>query len=328
MAGRLERALDALENLNLDCGILFKPENIYYLTDYYPTARAALILRDAPLLVVSKMDAHLAEASEVEFKAAEKINKELPLGVKRIGVEKNYLSLEFYERHLKGKEVYNLGFIDEMRSRKDRGEIARIKKAAQITSRVIKEASEGRIGKEERELAAQVEYMIKKRAELAFNAIVAAGENSAIPHHTPGARRILWDDVVILDIGARVEHYNADLTRTILPEREDEIYEAALEAQKAGIKECYAGNEVKKADLAVRRVLREYGYEKFFLHSTGHGVGLEIHELPRLTKEAEGRFEEGMVVTVEPGIYREYGVRIEDLVLVTKKPVLLSNRGF
>jgi Xaa-Pro dipeptidase len=323
---RLERALDALRELGLGCGLVVKPENIYYLTGFYPTTKAALVLKEEPLLLVSRMDSRLAEEAEVEYLAVEKIEAELDLEYDRIGIEKNFIPIEFYEKHLKGKEVHDLSFIEEMRKHKEREEITRIKKAARIAQEVMKGIAGEMLEKTERELAALAEYRIKEKARLAFDAIVASGVNSAVPHHTPGDKKITGE-VVILDMGAQVEHYNSDVTRTYFFDEEPELYSVALEAQKAAVKECFAGNEVRKPDLAAREVLREYGCEEYFLHSSGHGIGLEVHEPPRLTRDAEERFEEGMVVTVEPGIYKEYGIRIEDMVLVKKRPVLLTKAG-
>ncbi len=317
--------MEALRGQGLECGIVLKPENIYYLTGYYPTAKAALMLMEDPQLIVTKMDASLAETTEVEYLAVEKVYEALPLKGERIGVEKEHLSLEFYEKYLRGKELHDMGFIEKMRRVKDDDEIRLIKKAVRITRKAILEAMDDLAGKKEREIAAQTEYMIRRRAALAFDAIVASGGNSSVPHHTPGDRVVQEGDVVILDAGARVEHYNADMTRTRVPD-DGPVYEAAIDAQRAAVKECRAGNELKNADRAARDVLREYGYEELFIHSTGHGVGLEVHEYPRLTKDAAGKFQEGMVVTVEPGIYGKYGVRIEDLVLVKKRPVILSRR--
>lgn len=318
--------MGALSRLGLECGIVLKPENIFYLTGYYPTARAALVLRDDPLLIVSKMDARLAEDARVEYLAVEKVYEKIPLKGDKIGVEKEHLSLEFYEKYLRGKELHNMGFIERMRRTKDEGEVRLIRRAARITEDAILETMDEMAGRKEREIAALAEYRIRRRAELAFDAIVAAGENSAVPHHAPGDRVVREGEVVILDAGARVERYNADLTRTLVPDG-DPMFEAALEAQRAAVRECRAGNELRNADRAAREVLREYGYEELFVHSTGHGVGLEVHEYPRLTKDAKGKFQEGMVVTVEPGIYGDYGIRIEDLVLVKKRPVFLS-RGW
>lgn len=321
---RLEKALEALGERNLGCGLVVKPENIYYLTGFYPTAEAILLLREEPLLLVSRMDSRLAEAAGVEYKAVEKIEAELDLGYDRIGVEKDFISLEFYEKHLGGKEVQDLGFIQDMRRRKEKEEIKRMKEAARITLEVMGGIAEEMHGKTERELAALAEYRIKKKARPAFDVIVAAGRNSAVPHHPPGDEKIRG--AVLLDMGAQVEHYNSDVTRTYFSEGEPELYSIVLEAQRAAVRECFAGNEVRKADLAAREVLREYGCEEYLLHSIGHGIGLEVHEPPRLVRDAEECFEEGMVVTVEPGVYREYGVRIEDMVLVKKRPVLLTGK--
>jgi len=316
--------LDKLSEKVLEYGIVLKPENIYYLTGFFPTTKAALLLKEEPLLLVSKMDQRFAETSTVEFKAVEKFEVEFNLKCSKIGVEKKFVSIEFYEKHLKGKEVHDLGFIEEMRKHKEKGEIKKMKRAARITEEVMKSVAGELVGKEEREIASLAEFKIKEKAELAFNAIVAAEENSAIPHYTPGDKKINAGEVVIIDMGAQAEHYNADVTRTLCLGNEPEFYPIVLEAQRVAIKECYAGNEMKNADLAAREVLREYGCEEYFLHSTGHGIGLEVHEPPRLYKEATGRFEEGMVITVEPGIYKDYGIRIEDMVLVGKKAKLLT----
>jgi Xaa-Pro aminopeptidase len=209
-----------------------------------------------------------------------------------------------------------------MRARKDKNEIKNIKKAIRITEEAL-----GKIEFNHSEIAvaASIEHHIRKRGQLAFEAIVAGGANSAVPHHTSSDTQISMP--VIVDAGARVDHYNADITRTYLSSENEsvqEVYYAVKEAQKAGIKECYHGNDIKRADLAVRNVLREYGYLKDFLHSTGHGIGLSVHEEPRISREATGTFKEGMVVTIEPGVYRDFGVRIEDIVLIGRKPKVLS----
>jgi Xaa-Pro dipeptidase len=131
-----------------------------------------------------------------------------------------------------------------------------------------------------------------------------------------------------VDAGAKFKNYNCDVCRTYCQGKTEQfrkIYEAVLEAQKAGISECYPGNKIKKADEAVRKVLRKHGYEEFFLHSSGHGIGLEVHEEPRIKKNAEGIFKKGMVVTIEPGVYKGLGVRMEDVILVDKKPRVLTN---
>tara|TARA_B100002003_G_C14146517_1_gene551304 strand:+ start:1098 stop:2084 length:987 start_codon:yes stop_codon:yes gene_type:complete len=323
MTSRINIALNKLNSKGIECGILLKPENIYYLTDFFPTSKAALILKENPILLVSRMDYQLAEESEVEVEVTENFGDKLNLKVKKVAVEKKYASIEFCEKHLKDKKIYDLNFIQEMRKLKDKGEIKTIKRAARITEGVIKTVEGELNGKLEREIAALAEYKIREKTELAFNAIVASDENSAIPHHQPGGKKITGK-VIILDIGAKVNGYHSDITRTFFLDKEPELYPIVLEAQKAGIKECYAGNNVKNVDLATRKVIREHGYEDYFLHSTGHGIGLEIHEPPILHKKIDGTLEKGMVVTVEPGIYKDYGVRMEDMILVGSKAKLLT----
>ncbi|MEE8402911.1 MAG: Xaa-Pro peptidase family protein [Candidatus Hydrothermarchaeaceae archaeon] len=325
---RIERALDFLGGKDIECGIVLKPENIFYLTGFVPTSRAVLLLRERPLLMVSQMDASLAGKTGIDVKVVKSLKRALKIGYGTVGVEKGTMSLQFYERYLKGKKLANMGFLRKMRLVKDKEEIEHIKKAAGISDAVMGEARsilEG--GKTERECASEMEFLIKTWAEPAFDVIVAVGENSAIPHHRPTKKIVDINYPVVVDLGARVNGYHTDMTRTFFNDQTGgfgEVYSIVLEAQKAGIKECYAGNSLKNPDLVVRRVLGEYGLEKSFLHSTGHGVGLEIHEPPNVGKRAKGKFEKGMVVTIEPGVYRDFGVRIEDVVLVGKRPEVLT----
>lgn len=326
--GRLEKALDRLSAGDIPVGIVQKPENIFYLTDFYPSSSAILLLSGEPLLLLSQMDGpRLGEVKGVKAKVVEKFEGDLRGLGPKVGVEKVTVSLAFYEKYLKGKEIVDLDFLQKMRSVKDGGEVRAIRRAIRVAEGAMGEVLEAveAGGESERSLAARAEYLIKEKAEVAFEAIVASGRNSSIPHHMPTGRAVRASDAVVIDMGARVGHYNSDITRTHVPPRGEELYGIVLEAQKAGIKECYTGNALKNADLAVRRVLGEYGYEEAFLHSTGHGVGLEVHESPRLASDGGGRLDGGTVVTVEPGVYnRRFGVRIEDMVLVGPKPRVLS----
>lgn len=325
---RIERALDFLGEMKLECGVVLKPANIRYLTGFAPTSRALLILRDPPLLMVSDMDATLAKKTSMDVKVIKSLKRSLKLNYKEVGVEKDTMPLGFKERYLNGKKVSDMYFLRKMRATKDKDEIESIRKAAEISDAVMGEAESilgG--GKTERQCAAEIEFLIKTWAKPAFEVIVANGENSALPHHRPASKTVDINYPTIVDMGACVNGYHTDMTRTFFDDSTkgfQEIYRIVLEAQKAGIKECYVGNELKNPDIEVRRVLKEYGLEKHFLHATGHGVGLEIHEPPNIGKRAKGKFERGMVVTIEPGVYRDFGVRIEDLVLVGKRPEVLT----
>lgn len=317
-------AIEELASKGLRCGIVSRPENIYYLTGYYPSAASALILTDEPVVLAYKMDRELVSESKVDHKIVDRLDKELrKVPYKKIAIEKNFVSVKFAEKNLKNKKIYDLDFLDDLRKIKDRKEIKTIKKAVKVTETAI---SKVELAKTEIETAASIEHHIRRRGEIAFEAIIAGGKNSAVPHHESKDVKISMP--VIVDAGARVQHYNSDITRTFTGNAKDKnvrtVYEAVKEAQLAGIKECFHGNEIKKVDIAVRAVLKEYGFEKDFLHSSGHGIGLSVHEEPRLSKDAKGTFKEGMVVTVEPGVYRDFGVRIEDMVLIGRKPKVLS----
>jgi Xaa-Pro dipeptidase len=325
---RIQRALDFLGKKDIECGVVLKPQNIRYLTGFAPTSRALLLLKDPPLLMVSDMDAALAKKTSMDVKVIKSLKRALKLNYKEVGVEKDTMPLGFREKYLKGKKVSDMDFIRKMRASKDAEEIESIRKAAEISDAVMGEAESilgG--GKTERQCAAEIEFLIKTWAKPAFDVIVANGENSIFPHHRLTNKTVDSNYPTIVDLGARVNGYHTDMTRTFFSDSTKgfgEVYRIVLEAQKAGIKECYAGNELKNPDIAVRGVLKEYGLEKHFLHATGHGVGLEIHEPPNVGKRSKGKFEKGMVVTVEPGVYRDFGVRIEDLVLVGKRPEVLT----
>jgi Xaa-Pro dipeptidase len=322
---RIEKALEILEKKKLECGLVLKPENIYYLTGFFPSSKAVLILRAEPLLLISKMDSTRAEEINIEYKIVEKFKPELKrLRYKKVGVEKNYISLQFFEKYLMGKKLKDLS-LEKVRSVKDKKEIRRIRRAIRIAEDALSTIEFD--GMTEKEIAASLEYAITRKADLAFKPIVASGRNSAKPHHEPTGKRVKEGEIVIVDLGAKVNHYNCDISRTYSTDgnkKFQEVYDAVLEAQEAAIAECYAKNKIKSADDAARAVLKEYGLEKLFLHSTGHGIGLEIHEEPSINRESKGKFKEGMVVTIEPGIYRGFGVRIEDMVLVGRTPKVLT----
>ncbi len=326
---RLEVALAELKKRRISVGVVLKPQNIYYLTGFYPSAFAVLLLQENPTLLVSPMDKKLSEGAGVEVEVVKNFRRRLrKIKGKRVGVEKGYASYEFYERYLKSKQVVNLGFIEEMRRVKNRGELKKIKTAARIAERVMGEVA-AQLGdaRSEKELAAYAEYLLRREAGSAFDVIVASGKNSAIPHHTPKAVKLDTSSVIV-DLGSRFEHYASDITRTFSLYEDkafSELYEAVLEAQNAAIRRCVAGNTARDVDHAAREVLREYRLEKYFLHSTGHGLGLEVHEAPRLSSQNREVLREGMVVTVEPGVYREIGIRVEDMVLIGKKPKLITS---
>ena len=218
--------------------------------------------------------------------------------------------------------------IEDLRTIKDASELALMKKAAEIIGDVFQEAI-GNIkqGVKELELAANIEYGIKQRGGSgpSFDTIVASGARSAWAHAQPSSKPLGKNELVVLDQGAILRGYCSDMTRTVYvgraTKRVRSLYNAVLEAQEAAKRAIRPGVTAGAVDNAARAVLTRYGLARYFTHSTGHGLGLEVHERPRLGDGEKSLLQEGMVVTVEPGVYVEGfgGIRIEDDVVVTGK---------
>jgi Xaa-Pro aminopeptidase len=216
--------------------------------------------------------------------------------------------------------------VDRLRAIKDAEELDDLREAARLTDAAFALASARlTIGITEREGAELVRAALREVGSdgEAFDTIVAAGPNAARPHHRPGDRAIQPGEPVIIDMGARVNGYNGDLTRTIClgtPGAElVKVYNAVLEAQLAGLRAFRAGVPASAPDLATREVFASHELEQHVIHSAGHGLGLRVHEAPSVRKTSETALAAGNVVTMEPGLYIEGwgGVRIEDVVIVT-----------
>lgn len=230
---------------------------------------------------------------------------------------------------LKGKIkiIKQENITQNIRLIKDVHEIKNIKKACNITSTVFEKVKKQIVaGMTELDICFKIEEeFAKQHVVQSFKTIVASGPNSANPHHSSGNRKIRKNDIVLIDMGCIYNNYCSDLTRTFFVGKENKeqrkiwdivklAHDKALENVKQNIK---AGD----IDLFARNTIKQAGYEKNFIHSTGHSLGLDIHEYPRISKTSNEILREGMIITIEPGIYLEkkFGVRIEDTVLVTKK---------
>lgn len=222
-----------------------------------------------------------------------------------------------------------------LRAVKTEREIEMIRRAASITSRAV-EAALHRIrpGISETEIAGIVEMEMRRLGAtgLAFQTLVGSGRSSAHPHPTPSERRISSSDVVVLDAGASYRGYNSDMTRTIVgseaPQEVLKILDTVVEAVARGLEKLHPGSRGGDVDMAVRSFIASRGLSKYFVHSTGHGVGVDVHEHPRLSPGSEDVLREGMVVTIEPGIYipGRFGVRVEELVYIASKgPEILTS---
>ncbi|UPV76467.1 Xaa-Pro peptidase family protein (plasmid) [Halorussus limi] len=220
--------------------------------------------------------------------------------------------------------------FDDLRARKDEAELAALRKAGDLADAVsveIRELGEEAVGMTETELAAEIDRRLVERGgdEVAFGTIAGSGPNGAKPHHRHEDREIRRGDPVVLDFGAYVDGYPGDQTRTVVfagdpPEGYAEVHEVVREAQQAAVEAVEPGVPAEEIDRAAREVIEDAGYGDEFVHRTGHGVGLDVHEDPYIVAGNETQLEPGMVFSVEPGVYLpgEFGVRIEDLVAVTE----------
>ncbi len=237
-----------------------------------------------------------------------------------------------------GGELYeSRGLLSTLRQHKTEEEIRRIRAASELAEdAMLALRGELQEGISEREWAARLEYEFKRRgaSDVSFSPIVLFGERSSLPHGKPSGRCLAKGDIVLIDCGCILDGYCSDLTRTYAYGRIpgpwfEDIYETVLTAQAVGLAELGAGISCAQADAAARQIIADAGYSQFFGHGLGHGVGIEVHEAPRLNKESVAVLEPGMVVTVEPGIYLpgQGGVRIEDLVVVTERGCDLLTRA-
>jgi Xaa-Pro aminopeptidase len=216
--------------------------------------------------------------------------------------------------------------VERLRAVKDEGELQAIRAATALADEVLSRVPErGLAGRSEREVAFEIETELRRRgAEPSFPTIVAAGPNGALPHHSPGDDAIPDGSLVVVDMGARVDGYCSDCTRTFatgeLGDEAAAVYELVLETQVAAVERVRAGAACVEIDAFARERITDAGHGERFGHGLGHGVGLEVHEGPTLSRAGEGELRAGNVVTVEPGVYLpgELGVRIEDLVAVTE----------
>ena len=310
---------------NIDSMFVYKPENIKYISDFYPSSFAYLIITDEPVLYVNSIDKEDASnVSQVEVRDVKKLSQIKEELTGKIAVEE---SLEFSMAKYLSDNLNDLsvsGVIEDLRKTKTDEEITRIKNSIAIAENAIGEID---FTSTEKYAAATLEFdmTINGSIKPAFDTIVASGKRSSMPHSVTSMNRV--ETPIVVDWGAKYDHYCSDITRTFIDsERQEEIWNIVLEAQTAAIKTICPGVEISEVDKAARDVITEYGYGEYFIHSTGHGFGLDIHENPNVSKNSKGVLEENMVITAEPGIYipGEFGVRIEDDILVKKNPKQLT----
>jgi Xaa-Pro aminopeptidase len=330
-SGLAERKLDAL--------LVSGAPNVRYLTGFTGDNGNVLITAGKTILFTDprfEIQAAQEVASQVKIAKGPLVFDILAaikrLGLKRIGYEPARMTCDAFES-LKSRlplraslEPVN-GWVEELRMVKSADEIARIRRSVDTNSEAFEQAVRRvKPGMRESELAAELEYRMRRLGaeKPCFDTIVAGGARSALPHAQPTSARLENGQLVVVDMGALRDGYCSDMTRMLFlgapGAKVKRTYRAVLEAQLAAIDAVRAGALTRTVDRAARQVLKGYGLDRAFVHSTGHGLGLEIHEPPRIGRKDKTRLKVGMAITIEPGVYLEGfgGIRIEDTVLVTE----------
>ncbi len=339
-AARLARLAEALPGLEVDALLVTNLVNVRYLTGYTGSNGAVVARPDGAVFLTDfrylERVAPLREYIEVR-QATQDLTRhvaagwaELAPGAARIGFESRHLSvaaLGTLGESAEGIELVPLaGVVERLRVIKDADEVEAVRRSAALLQPVYERiADEGLVGRREIDVAWRVHELLHEAGAqgVSFDPIVASADAGALPHAEPRDRRIEAGELVTLDIGGVLDGYCSDCTRTFatgpVPDELAEAYDLVLRAQVAALEAVRPGVTGVDADAAARRLIADAGHADHFQHGTGHGVGLEIHEDPRLSPTSTATLEPGMVVTVEPGVYLPGlgGVRIEDLVVVT-----------
>jgi Xaa-Pro aminopeptidase len=347
VAGRVERLRAALDAAGCDALLVTHLTNIRYLTGFTGSA-AVLLVEPAALTFVT--DGRYEEQAAGELGVAA-VDAEIVVGrtaaiqqelvstrasdVARLGLEAEHVSWADQRRYAAewfpaSELVASSGLVEALRIVKDDGEVARIETACGIADDALATVApmlEESPTEAAFALALDTEMRRRGADDISFETIVAAGPNGSRPHHSPSSRQVARGDLVVIDFGALVDGYHSDMTRTIavggadaLDGTQARMVEVVGAAQAAGVSAVRAGVSTRDVDAACRDLIAEAGWGDAFVHGTGHGVGLDIHEDPRVSWAADAMLAPGHVVTVEPGVYLpgHGGVRIEDTVVVTE----------
>jgi Xaa-Pro aminopeptidase len=327
VAGRLE---------DVDALLITEPANLRYVTGFTGSNGYAVVGRDVRLFVT---DFRYVEQAKVEVPDFDRVQGPQELlaalkdlqGVRRLGFDDAHLSVKAHRRlgELLTVELVPVsGVVEAVRAVKEPGEVLRIGAAAALVDEIYAWLLEYRlVGRTERDVAVALEHEMRVRGASgpSFDSIVASGEHGALPHATPRDVAIEPDTLVTIDIGAVLDGYCSDCTRTWatganVPDELGELYALTLRAQVAALEAVRPGPLGREVDAVARDIIEAAGHGEHFGHGLGHGVGVVTHEAPRLARTGEAALDAGNVVTVEPGVYVPGvgGVRIEDLVVVTE----------
>ena len=357
MQNRLGDLAKKIKEKNLDGFIVTNPVNIFYLCGFRgisPQEREAiLVFSPNATLITAKLyqaEALKLRTKDLKIAVADERNKISDLvakilkGIKSIGFEESdlkYWEYRHFTKLLKGIKLLPLNnLIEDMRVVKAENELKKIERAQIISQKAFFEIAKTlKVGQTEAEIAEKLLKIIKNLGgqSLAFESIIASGKNAAIPHHITGHKKIKSGEVLLFDFGAKYKDYCADLSRTVLVGKVSDdirnIYSLVQKAQKEAIEKIASGIKSHKPHEHAAGIFRRENLQHYFLHSLGHGIGLEVHESPHLRPLSKGKkptpdtLAEGMVFSVEPGLYFPWGgIRIEDLVVIkNSKAKILGN---
>lgn len=349
VTGRIGRLRTAFDHHEIDALVVTTLANVRYLTGFAGSAGVLTVTRDAALLTTdgryrtqsAEQVEQAGAAPQVEIaigpvseqrKAAQALLTDAAHAPTRIGLEADHVSWSAQRTwaELLGADrlVPTSNAVEALREVKDSAEIARMERAAAIADAALFDTLPLMTqGVTEEHFALELDTAMRRHGaeSTAFETIVAAGENSAKPHHHPGGRRIAVGDPVVVDFGATFEGYRSDMTRTFCVNEDPtgelaRIFEVVQKSQAAGAQAVKPGISVKEIDDVCRQIIADAGWADRFEHGTGHGVGLDIHEAPTVSQLGTAILAPGFVVTVEPGVYvpGHGGVRVEDTLVVTE----------
>lgn len=339
MKHRRDKVWLNLASYEVDGFLTFSPENRRYMTGFSGSSGYVVVTAQETLLLTdsryAEQSAHEAKESTVHLHAAKWMTSLADYiadkKIRRLGFEPESVSFATYQQlakaipHVVLVPVENV--IENVRMVKEDSEIATMKIAAEIADAAFTHVTQWlQKGVTERDVALELLVFMQKQGAtgISFDTIVASGERSSMPHGVASDRVIQTGDLITLDFGARYNGYASDMTRTVgigeVSSRQREIYDVVYKAQTTALSAIHAGMTGQEADTVARDVIVHAGYGENFGHSLGHGLGLAVHEAPRLAQQSQDVLQEGMVVTVEPGVYVSgfCGVRIEDDIVVTK----------
>ncbi len=335
---RLARVRTTLVEKGLDALLVSSPHNLRYLTNFSGSnglvairRRQAAFLTDTRYSLQSRSEVNGIRRIITQKELVDEVaNAGLLNGCVRVGFEEQYVSYSQYlalrKQLPRVRLIATADIVENLTLVKDPSELEAIKEAVRISDKVFAEIlSFIRPGVSESDVAARISYLHKMHGADgdAFECIVASGERGALPHARATSKRIKRGELVTLDFGCSVRGYNSDLTRTVavgrVNARQRRIYNVVLDAQRAAIAEAHGGMPARELDAIARDRIVAAGFGKYFVHSLGHGLGLRVHERPRVSFLSKESLTSGSVITIEPGIYINGfgGVRIEDDVVLT-----------